>query len=140
MMRILIADDNPLVRRGLRQVIESDGGWQVCGEAGTGREAVDRTRELKPDVVVLDLVMPEMNGLDAARELAKQLPGVRILLCTVQLSSNIVHEAKKVGIPGAVSKNNAWQIRDGIAAILRQEEYYRLPNSELKRTRPGSRD
>lgn len=133
MTRILIADDNPMVRRGLRHLIESDSNWQVCGEAVTGREAVDRTRELKPDVVVLDLVMPEMNGLDAARELTKQVPGVRILLCTVQLSSNVVKEAKKAGIPGAVSKNSVWQIRDGIAALLRHEEYYRLPGNELWR-------
>lgn len=125
MTRILIADDNPLVRRGLRDVIESAGDWKVCGEARTGREAIDRARELKPDVLVLDLVMPEMNGLEAARELTGRLPGVRILLCTVQLSSNVVREAKKVGIPGAVSKHNVGDIRDGIAAILRREEYYR---------------
>jgi DNA-binding NarL/FixJ family response regulator len=131
MTRILIADDNAMVRRGLRHLIESDASWQVCGEARNGREAVDRTRELHPDVLILDLAMPEMNGFEAARELSRLLPRVRILLCTVQLSSNIVTEAKKAGIPGAVSKSNVWQIRDGIAALLRQEEYYRLPKREV---------
>ena len=128
MKRILIADDNAMVRRGLREVIAGNKDWDVCGEANDGREAVQRTRELRPDVVVLDLAMPGMNGFDAARELAKLEPGVQILLCTVQLSGSVVKEAKKMGIQGAVSKSKASQIIEGIAALLRREKFYCPPN------------
>src|SRR5579859_6905973 len=103
MKRILIADDNPRVRRGLRNLIQHHDDWGVCGEAGNGREAVERARELHPDVLVLDLMMPEMNGFEAARELSKVEPRMQILLCTVQLSSYVVREAEKMGIQGAVS-------------------------------------
>src|SRR6266850_4931243 len=104
MKRILIADDNALVRRGLRGLITRNDDWQECGEANDGREAVQRTRKLHRDVLVLDLAMPGMNGFDAARELAQVEPGVQILLCTVQLSTYVVR-AEKMGIPGAVSKS-----------------------------------
>ena len=124
MTRILIADDHPTVRRGLRHLIESHREWQVCGEAVDGRDAINRAQELKPDILVLDLMMPKMNGLDAARQVTRLIPGVQILLCTVQLSSNILTEAQKAGIPGAVSKSKVWQITDGIAALLRNEKYY----------------
>jgi DNA-binding NarL/FixJ family response regulator len=127
MKRILIADDNPAVRRGLRDLIEHTSEWDVCGEAVNGREAIERARELHPDMLLLDLVMPGMNGFDTARELAKVEPGLPILLCTIQLSPYVVREAEKMGIQGAVSKSKVSQITDGIAAVLRHETFYCSP-------------
>lgn len=127
MKRILIVDDNPAVRRGLRDLIEHTRDWDVCGEAVNGREAIERARELRPDVLLLDLVMPGMNGFDTARELAKFEPDLPILLCTVQLSTSVVREAEKMGIQGAVSKSKVSQITDGIAAMLRHETFYCWP-------------
>ena len=127
MKRILIVDDNPAVRRGLRDLIEHTRDWDVCGEAVNGREAIERARELHPDVLLLDLVMPGMNGFDTARELAKFEPDLPILLCTVQLSTSVVREAEKMGILGAVSKSKVSQITDGIAAMLRHETFYCWP-------------
>jgi DNA-binding NarL/FixJ family response regulator len=128
MKRILIADDNANVRRGLRGVIQHHEDWDVCGEAVDGRDAIARVRELHPDILLLDLAMPGMNGFDTARELAKQEPGLQILLCTVQLSTFVVREAEKMGIQGAVSKSKVSQITDGIAALLRHETFYCWPN------------
>jgi len=127
MKRILIADDNPAVRRGLRDLIANTDGWDVCGEAVNGREAIERARELHPDMLLLDLVMPGMNGFDTARELARVEPNLPILLCTVQLSPYVVREAEKVGIQGAVSKSKVSQITDGISAVLRHETFYCWP-------------
>src|SRR5436305_9327257 len=129
MKRILIADDNAMVRRGLRGLISRNDDWQVCGEAHNGREAVQQAHELHPDVLILDLAMPGMNGFDTARELASLEPGVEILLCTVQLSTFVVREAEKIGIAGAVSKSKVSQITDGIAALLRHERFYCWPNN-----------
>ena len=103
MKRILIADDNATVRRGLRGLIEHNQEWDVCGEAVNGRDAIYQAHELHPDVLLLDLSMPEMNGFDAAAEVARLDPDVQILLCTIQLSSYVVREAEKRGIQGAVS-------------------------------------
>lgn len=127
MKRILIADDNPAVRRGLRDLIQHSSEWDVCGEAVNGREAIERARELHPDMILLDLVMPGMNGFDTARELAKVEPGLPILLCTIQLSPYVVREPEKAGIHGAVSKSKVSQITDGIAAVLRHERFYCWP-------------
>lgn len=127
MKRILIADDNASVRRGLRSLIATHLDWDVCGEAANGREAIDRARELHPDLLLLDLVMPGMNGLDAGRELARVEPDLPILLCSVQLSTFVVDEAEKAGIQGAVSKSKVSQIIDGISALLRHERFYCRP-------------
>jgi DNA-binding NarL/FixJ family response regulator len=129
MKRILIADGNAMVRGRLRGLIARNHDWQVCGEANDGREAVQKVRELQPDVLVLDLAMPGMNGFDTARELAKVEPGVDVLLCTVQLSTYVVKEAEKIGIQGAVSKSIVSQITEGIAALLRHQTFYCWPSN-----------
>jgi DNA-binding NarL/FixJ family response regulator len=124
MTRILIADDNEMVRRALRHLIESHKDWEVCGEAMGGREAIERARELRPDVLVLDLVMPGMNGFEAAPQIAESAPGLPILLCTVQISPYVVERARKMGIQGAVAKSEVRQITQGIAALARHEKFY----------------
>ena len=78
-VRIVVADDHEVVRRGLRAILETREGWEVTGEAATGREAVEQAKQLKPDVVVLDLVMPEMSGLEATRRILKAVPTAEVL-------------------------------------------------------------
>ena len=72
-MRILLADDHSVVWRGLRTLLETQAGWEICGEASNGREAIELTRELQPDVIVMDISMPELNGLEATRQITKKI-------------------------------------------------------------------
>jgi DNA-binding NarL/FixJ family response regulator len=104
MTRILIADGSAVVRRLLKLLIESRSGWSVCGEAVNGEEAVLKARELKPDAVILDLAMAELNGLLAAREICQALPTVPVLLHTVNNIPAVIAEAKKFGIRRVVGK------------------------------------
>jgi len=124
MTRILIADDNEFVRRALKALIESHKEWNVVGEAKDGQDAIERVRELHPDIVVLDLAMPRMNGLEAARELAKIEPELPVLLCTVQFSSYVVEEARKSGVRGAVPKAEAGQITQALTALIDHHTFY----------------
>jgi DNA-binding NarL/FixJ family response regulator len=124
MTRILVADDNSQVRCALRILVEQDKNWEVCAEAIDGGDAVERARETNPDIIVLDFQMPVMNGLQAAREIAKVAPEVPILLCTAHLSQNLISEAQRVGIHGAVSKSRANDIVLGIRALLRHEPFF----------------
>ena len=82
-LRILLADDHEMIRKGLRATIESQPGWTVCGEARTGREAVALARELRPDIVVMDFAMPELNGLEATRQIRAAHPGTEVLILTM---------------------------------------------------------
>src|SRR6267142_7006388 len=104
MTRILIADGSDVVRKLLKLLIESRDGWTVCGEAVDGEEALRKSRELKPDVIILDLAMSGLNGLFAAREISKALPNVPILLHTVNNIPAVIAEAKKFGIRRVVGK------------------------------------
>jgi len=124
MTRILIADDSPQVRRVLRNLLEQDAEWEVCGEAIDGGDAVQRTKETHPDLVVLDFQMPVMNGLQAASEIAKVAPEVPVLLCTAHLSLPLIGEARRIGIQGAVSKSKASDIVNGVRALLRHEPFF----------------
>ena len=119
-LRILIADDHEIVRRGLRSLLEGQAGWQVVGEAITGREAVERVAQLKPDVVVMDISMPEMNGLEATRQILKSLPKTEILILTMHESEQVVREVLEAGARGYVLKSDAG--RSLVAAVdsLRQ--------------------
>jgi len=104
-IRILIVDDNELVRRCMQKILDSHSGFQVCGEATNGEEAVRVFRELKPDCVVLDFSMPLMNGIDAAREISQMSPGVPLLMCTMFKSDQLVRAAEEVGVNRIVSKS-----------------------------------
>lgn len=124
MIRILVVDDNPTVRRYLRGALEQHEGWRVCDEARNGQEAVDRFEQVRPDVVVLDFQMPEMNGLDAARIIRQLSPETPILMVTLYLSRQLSDEARKVGIRGTCAKTDIRHVVDAVGAILREETYF----------------
>ena len=102
--RILIVDDSAMVRAALRAMLEDEIGWAVCAEAGDGRQAIAMALELKPDLIVLDLSMPVMNGLDAARELRTRLPSVLMVMFTSFDQADVHQSAMSVGISKVVSK------------------------------------
>jgi DNA-binding NarL/FixJ family response regulator len=125
-VRILIADDDSPIRRLLRRLIEEHSNWEVCGEAVNGADAVEKTEALAPDLVVLDLAMPQMNGLQAAREISKADPGLPMLLLTVQqVSSELVLEAQKAGFQGAVSKSTGSEVVLGVETLLQQGSFFK---------------
>src|SRR5579863_1707974 len=96
-VRVLIADDHPVVRRGIRSLIESQPDWQVCGEAVNGRDAVAQASKLKPDVVVMDIAMPELNGLEATRQIAAVLPQTEVLILTMDNADEVARQVLCAG-------------------------------------------
>jgi DNA-binding NarL/FixJ family response regulator len=122
--RILIVDDSGLVRSRLREMLQQHAEWKVCGEAANGREALDKVQTLSPDLIVLDFLMPGMDGLQAARELRKLVPHVPILLFTMHLSRQLIEQARNAGVRGAVSKSDARRLVEGVEAVLRNEPYF----------------
>jgi two-component system nitrate/nitrite response regulator NarL len=105
--RVLLVDDNPVVRSLVRHLIELEPDFEISGEAENGRDAVEKAENLKPDLIILDLVMPVMTGLDAAPLLRKLLPNTRIILFTVQEGREVERLAHAAGIHAVVSKNQA---------------------------------
>jgi len=126
--RILIVDDSPLVRQRLRDMLQQHSQWVVCGEAANGRDALEKAQVTNPDVIVLDFLMPGMDGLQTAREIGKLLPSIPILMFTMHLSRQLVEEARNVGIRGAVAKSDAGRIIEGVEALLRNEAYFACSN------------
>src|SRR5688500_6248208 len=106
-LRILVVDDHPVVRRGVRSLLESHDGWEVCGEATTGRDAVEQSRRLRPDVVVMDLSLPELNGLDATRQILKDAPDIEVLVLTMHHSEELARSVLQAGARGDVLKSDA---------------------------------
>src|SRR6266446_2787514 len=106
-LRILIADDHDVVREGTRAVIERQPGWEVCGFAATGREAVAQAIALKPDIVVMDMTMPDLNGLDAAVQIKRRLPRTEILIFTAHETDELIREAFEAGAKSFISKSEA---------------------------------
>jgi DNA-binding NarL/FixJ family response regulator len=122
--RILIVDDSPLVRQRLRVLLQQHPGWEICGEAADGRDAVRKAQLLTPDLIVLDFLMPEVDGLQAARQIAQLVPGVPILMFSMHLSKQLMEEAKNVGVRGAVAKTDTRHLIEGVEALLRHESFF----------------
>lgn len=106
---ILIVDDNAVIRRSLRHILESIGGWEVVGEAVDGQDGIEKARELHPDLIVLDLAMPVMNGLEAARELNQIMPDVPLLMYSAFADKFMEKEAFAVGVKAVISKASSME-------------------------------
>ena len=124
MVRILVVDDNPSVRHYLRALLEQQSTWQVCAEARTGREALQRVEKNPPDVILLDFQMPDQNGLDVARQISGQFPTIPILMVTIHLSRQLAEEARRVGIRGACAKSDVGSIVEAVDALLHDGTYF----------------
>ena len=106
-VRILLADDHTLVREGLRRIIEAQPGWEVISEAADGRQAVRQALELKPDLVILDLAMPKLSGVDAIQQIVRRLPSTRVLALSMHADEVYVTRALKAGAHGYLLKDSA---------------------------------
>jgi DNA-binding NarL/FixJ family response regulator len=124
-IRILIADDDPNIRLLLRRLLEKQQDWHVCGEASNGIEAIEGVEQFAPDIVVMDLAMPVMNGLQAAPEIMRVHPKLPMLLISVQeVSKQLAWEARNAGYRGAVTKSGGDEVLKGIEALLRHDMFF----------------
>src|SRR4029453_1843413 len=106
-LRILLADDHTVVRQGLRKVLEARPDWEVVAEAGDGREAVRQAEELRPDVAILDVAMPTLNGIEATRQIARRAPNTRILVLSMYSDEAYVTQILRAGASGYLLKDSA---------------------------------
>ena len=114
-LRILVADDHEVVRRGLCALLASHPGWEVCGEASDGREAVEKVKQIRPDVVILDIGMPNLNGLAATRQILRNDAHQKVIILTVTDSEQVIRDVLDAGARGFVLKSDA--ARDLITAV-----------------------
>jgi DNA-binding NarL/FixJ family response regulator len=128
--RILIVDDNLFLRQQLRNLICQHDGWEICGEASDGFDAVHKAQELSPDVVVMDLSMPVMNGLRATREIRSKAPSTPIIMFSMYLSPHFSNAARDAGARGIVSKLHPQEIIRGIEELLRGNTFFGTDSSD----------
>jgi DNA-binding NarL/FixJ family response regulator len=121
-VRIVVVDDHAVVRRGIRALLESQHGWEISAEASTGREAVELARRLQPDVMVLDLSLPELNGLDATRQILKESPRTEVLVLTMHHSEELARNVLQAGARGYVLKSDADESLIAAVESLRQHK------------------
>jgi DNA-binding NarL/FixJ family response regulator len=119
-LHILIVDDHAIVRRGIRALLESQSGWEVVGEATTGREALELAKRLQPDIVIMDLSLPELNGLDATRLILKEAPRSEVLVLTMHHSEELARNVLQAGARGYVLKSDADENLIAAVESLRQ--------------------
>lgn len=124
MVRILLVDDNPSVRHYLRAILELQTSWRVCGEARTGAEALHKVLEAPPDVILLDYQMPDLNGVDIAKQIYELFPKIPILMVTLHLSKQLADAARLVGVRGACAKQDVGSIVQAVEVLLRHEMYF----------------
>jgi DNA-binding NarL/FixJ family response regulator len=124
-VRILVADDHAAVRKGVCAILSSRLDIEVCGEASNGQEAIEKAHDLKPDLIILDITMPVLNGLDAARVIRLTLPEVPILLLSMHDGKHIIADARRIGIEGYLSKSEASAtLLAAVDAILRNQSFF----------------
>jgi DNA-binding NarL/FixJ family response regulator len=116
-VRILVADDHEVMRLGIRNLLEAVPNWSICAEAANGKEAVDKALQYQPDVIVMDITMPVMNGLDAAKFISRSRPEIPVILFSLHLSDEMIGSLDKGAIRGAVCKGDA--ARDLVGAVNR---------------------
>jgi two-component system, NarL family, response regulator NreC len=128
-LRILVADDHEVMRTGVRALIEQEPGWQVCGTATNGQEAVEAARKLKPDVVVLDMTMPELDGLEALREIKRALPNTEVVIFSAYHSEEVIEQLFDAGAKSYIQKSDG--SRHLVAAIKSLAEHKPFFTSEI---------
>ena len=126
-LRILIADDHDLMRRGIKGMLQSHAGWEICGEAHTGREAVSKAQELKPDIAILDISMPTIDGFDAAREIKRQLPDIPILFFSIYDDGEYLETARSLGEGVVLKEEAATMLLKAVDALLQRQTFF--PNT-----------
>lgn len=123
-MRVLIVDDHEVVRRGVRSILESHDKLDISGEAANGQEAVEKASQLNPDLIVMDITMPVMNGLDAARNILKSSPKTIILILSMHISKELIQEAQRIGARGFVIKGEAGESLIKAVDAVRQNQTF----------------
>jgi DNA-binding NarL/FixJ family response regulator len=131
-LRILIADDHELFRHGVRALLQLHPGWEICGEASTGREAVAKAQELMPDIVILDISMPDLNGADAARRIRIASKNTEILILSMHHSDQLIREIVDAGALGYVLKSDSdHDLVIAIEALARHKPFFTSRVSEV---------
>jgi DNA-binding NarL/FixJ family response regulator len=124
-LRILLADDHTLVREGLRKIIEAQPGWEVIAEADDGRDAVRQALDLKPDLVIVDLAMPQLSGVDAIKQIVRRLPSTRVLVLSMHADEVYVTRALKAGAHGYLLKDSAGSdLLKAVTALAQRKSFF----------------
>jgi DNA-binding NarL/FixJ family response regulator len=140
-LRVLIADDHDIVRKGLRALIEERPGWVVCGEARSGREAVEKASQLKPDVLVVDVSMPDLNGLEATRQVRKLCPRTEVLVITHHDSDEMASEVLEAGARGYVLKSDSDRdLAHAVEALSNHKPFFTARVTEIFLANRGRRE
>lgn len=130
MVRILVADDNPAVRRYLRAILEQQSSWKVCAEAQNGAEAIEMAFESQPDLILLDHQMPDLNGVDVAKQISQSFPKIPILMVTLHLSNQLAEAARDAGVKGACAKQDIGSVVEAVEVLLHEQTYFKPVPSE----------